>query len=95
MIWPKSKIVNTLFGVELGLNLLPLTLSYQTAVAFLGMAVPDIHFNFSGSPQMVPASSHINIFAGVAFWFWLVAGLMYAVNHWDSQYFPIGSYRPC
>ena len=37
MIWPKSKIVNTLFGVELGLNLLPLTLSYQTAVAFLGM----------------------------------------------------------
>lgn len=43
---------------------------------------------------MVPASSHVNIFVGVAFWFWLVAGLMYAVNHWDSQYFPIGSYRP-
>ena len=27
----------------------------------------------------------------MAFWFWIVAGLMYAKNHWNSQYFPIGS----
>jgi hypothetical protein len=39
MIWPKSKTVNLIFGVEQGLNLLPLTLSYQTIIAFLGMAL--------------------------------------------------------
>ena len=36
MIWPKSKIVNTLFGVNHGLALLPLTLSWQTVVTWLG-----------------------------------------------------------
>lgn len=37
MIWPQSKIVNTLFGLRKGLALLPLTLSYQTLVIFLGI----------------------------------------------------------
>jgi len=36
MIWPKSKIVNCLFGVKNGLALLSFTMSYQTAIAFLG-----------------------------------------------------------
>jgi hypothetical protein len=36
MIWPKSKIVNLLFGVNQGLALLPLTLSWQTVVTWLG-----------------------------------------------------------
>jgi len=38
LIWPKSPIVNTLFGVKSGLALLPLTLSYQTVVMFLGFS---------------------------------------------------------
>jgi hypothetical protein len=36
MIWPKSKIVNLLFGRKLGLALLPMTLSWQTVIAWLG-----------------------------------------------------------
>jgi len=36
LIWPKSLIVNTLFGMDRGLALLPLTLSYQTVITFLG-----------------------------------------------------------
>ena len=36
LIWPTSKIVNLLFGMHRGLALLPLTLSWQTVVAFLG-----------------------------------------------------------
>jgi OPT oligopeptide transporter protein len=38
MIWPKSKIVNTLFGPENGLAIFSMTLSWQTVIAFLGMA---------------------------------------------------------
>lgn len=37
MIWPKSKIVNTLFGPNLGLALLSMTMSWQTVVTFLGI----------------------------------------------------------
>lgn len=37
MIWPQSKTVNLLFGTKTGLALLPLTLSYQTVITFLGM----------------------------------------------------------
>jgi OPT oligopeptide transporter protein len=94
MIWPESKIVNTLFGMKNGLCLLPLTLSYQTAIAFLGTCIclRRSHCN-AGPPQVVPFSAHVNIFFGVAFWFWLVAGIMYAMNHWNSQYFPIASYQ--
>jgi len=36
MIWPQSKIVNTLFGPQKGLGLLCMTLSWQTVIAFLG-----------------------------------------------------------
>lgn len=36
MIWPKSKIVNTLFGPRQGLALLPMTLSWQTVICWLG-----------------------------------------------------------
>src|SRR5271167_3882494 len=27
----------------------------------------------------------------MVFWFWIVAGIMYARNHWNSQYFAIGT----
>jgi OPT family oligopeptide transporter len=36
ILWPKSKIVNLLFGRRRGLALLPMTLSWQTVIAFLG-----------------------------------------------------------
>ena len=36
MIWPQNKIINCIFGLHTGLAFLPLTLSYQTVVAFLG-----------------------------------------------------------
>jgi OPT family oligopeptide transporter len=29
----------------------------------------------------------------MVFWFWLVAGIIYLKNHWNSQYFPIGSFN--
>jgi hypothetical protein len=36
MIWPENKVINTLFGIHSGLAMLPLTLSYQSIIAFLG-----------------------------------------------------------
>lgn len=35
--FPDNKIVNILFGTRVGLGLLPLTLSWQTLVTFLGI----------------------------------------------------------
>jgi OPT family oligopeptide transporter len=40
----------------------------------------------------VPAAAHTNILIGMVLWFWIVAGGIYAANHWYSQYFPISSY---
>jgi hypothetical protein len=90
MIWPSSKIVNTLFGVTNGLALFPFTFSYQTVITFLGIMRHLTVLTISGSPQLVPAAAHVNIFVGMAFWFWIVAGIMYLKNHWWSQYFTIG-----
>jgi hypothetical protein len=35
LIWPQSKIVNTVFGAQQGMGLFAMTLSYQTVIAFL------------------------------------------------------------
>ena len=47
-----------------------------------------------GPPQVVPAAAHFNIWAGMVFWFWIIAGIMYARNFWWSQFFPIGACFP-
>jgi OPT oligopeptide transporter protein len=91
IMWPKSKIVNTLFGYNWGLALLPLSLSYQTVICFLGTPFLFALTPYIGAPQIVPVIAHVNIFAGMAFWFWLVSGIMLWRNHWNSQYFPVGS----
>ena len=53
-IWPDSKIVNLLFGYRNGLGLLPISLSYQTIIAFLGISrVPKstkIRFSSNRAP---------------------------------------------
>jgi hypothetical protein len=89
-IWPDSKIVNILFGNSEGLGLLPLTLSYQTIVSFLG-SPQSVRVSRLGPPQVVPAWAHVNILGGMIFWFWIVAGIFYAKNYWYSQYFPVAS----
>jgi len=91
LIWPKSTIVNTLFGMKRGLALLPLTLSYQTAIAFLGSPTLVFELMILGQPQIVPAAAHLNIWIGMVFWFQIFALIMYAKNIWFSHYFPIGS----
>ena len=44
LIWPKSLIVNTLFGMKRGLALLPITFSYQTVVCWLGSSKLNPHY---------------------------------------------------
>ena len=91
LIWPKSTIANVLFGMDRGLALLPLTLSYQTVISLLGSSTFKLELTTLGSPQIVPAAAHFNLWIGMVFWFWIVAGIMYAKNIWWSKYFPLGS----
>lgn len=56
LIWPKSPIVNTLFGMKRGLALLPITFSYQTVVCWLGSSKLNPIADGVRSPTGCPSS---------------------------------------
>ncbi|GAA6064754.1 hypothetical protein JCM10212_002673 [Sporobolomyces blumeae] len=77
-IAPNNVVVNQLFGVSSGLGMGLFTFDWSQ-IAYIG------------SPLVVPWWAEVNIFAGFAIAFWIIAPIMYYTNVWDSAYLPIST----
>ncbi|KAG9525478.1 OPT superfamily oligopeptide transporter, partial [Aureobasidium melanogenum] len=77
-IWPRSAVVNQLFGMSSGLGIVPLTLDWSQ-IAYIG------------SPLVVPTWAILNVGASLLFWIYIITPAMYYSNTWFSAYLPIQS----
>lgn len=77
-IWPKSPVVNQLFGMESGLGLVPTTFDWSQ-IAYIG------------SPLVVPTWAILNIAASLILWIYIITPALYYSNTFFSAYLPIQS----
>ncbi|RDW59914.1 putative isp4 protein-2 [Coleophoma cylindrospora] len=73
---PKNIVVNNLFGMSTGLGLMPTTFDWSQIA-------------YNGSPLVVPFWAQANVFAGWAFFFALVAPIVYYTDTWFTSYLPL------
>ncbi|KAK7685221.1 hypothetical protein QCA50_011584 [Cerrena zonata] len=77
-IAPENIVVNQLFGYTSGLGMSIITFDWAQVV-------------YIGSPLATPWWAEANIFAGFAFFFWMLTPLLYYTNTWYAQWMPISS----
>ena len=75
-IWPHNQKVNTIFGMNSGLGLLPISLDWT-------------EITYAGTPLTTPFYITCNAFAVVVFFFLFIAPILYYTNVWDSGYLPL------
>jgi OPT family small oligopeptide transporter len=75
-IAPKNVIVNHLFGMQTGLGLSPITFDWSQIA-------------YNTNPLLSPSWAAINVFAGFAFFFWIIVPILYYTNVWFTGYLPL------
>lgn len=78
-IWPHSQKVNTIFGMNSGLGLLPISFDW-TQIIYAGSP---------GSPLTTPFYITCNAYAVVAFFYLFLSPILYYTNVWNSGYLPL------
>lgn len=78
-IWPKSKVVNQVFGGASGYGLLPMTFDWTIVSGYLG------------SPLIPPFHAIANALFGTIFFFLIVSSGLHFSNTWFSGYLPVQS----
>ena len=78
-IWPHNQKVNTLFGMNSGLGLLPISFDW-TQITYAGSP---------GSPLTTPFYITCNAYAVVAIFYLLLSPILYYTNVWNSAYLPL------
>lgn len=73
-IWPRSTVVNTLFGVTSGLGMSVLTFDWNQVI-------------FIGSPLVVPWWAECNIFGGFVLFAWIISPAIYFTNVSSAFFF--------
>lgn len=75
-IVPHNQKVNTIFGMNSGLGLLPLSLDWT-------------QINYAGTPLTTPFYITCNAFAVVVFFYLFLSPILYYANVWQSAYLPL------
>ncbi|RJE20624.1 oligopeptide transporter [Aspergillus sclerotialis] len=75
-IVPHNQKVNTLFGMNSGLGLLPISLDWT-------------QINYAGKPLTTPFYITCNVFAVVVLFYFFLAPILYYTNVWNSAYLPL------
>lgn len=75
-IWPRNQKVNTIFGMNSGLGLLPISFDWTV-------------INYAGQPLMTPFYITANCFATIVIFYLLLAPILYYKNVWNSAYLPL------
>ncbi|CAI7641429.1 unnamed protein product [Penicillium pancosmium] len=75
-IAPKNVVVNHLFGMQTGLGLSPITFDWSQIA-------------YNTNPLLSPSWAAINVFAGFAFFFWIIVPILYYTNVWFTAYLPL------
>ncbi|KAJ5659972.1 hypothetical protein N7507_006423 [Penicillium longicatenatum] len=75
-IFPNNQKVNTLFGMNSGLGLLPISLDWT-------------QINYAGYPLMTPFYITCNAFAVVVLFYFFLSPILYYANIWYSAYLPL------
>lgn len=75
-IAPNNKVVNHLFGMQTGLGLSPITFDWSQIA-------------YNTNPLLSPSWAAMNVFAGFAICFWLIAPILYYTNTWFTAYLPL------
>ncbi|RAH72932.1 OPT superfamily oligopeptide transporter [Aspergillus aculeatinus CBS 121060] len=75
-IAPKNQKVNTIFGMNSGLGLIPISLDWT-------------QINYAGYPLMTPFYITCNAFAVVVFFYLFLSPILYYTNVWNSAYLPL------
>ncbi|BGP17729.1 hypothetical protein JCM10213_005310 [Rhodosporidiobolus nylandii] len=74
-IWPKNQKVNTLFGMNSGLGLLPITFDWT-------------QITYAGAPLTTPFYVSANCWAAIAIFYLFVGPILYYKNVWNSAHLP-------
>ncbi|KAE8259684.1 hypothetical protein A4X13_0g853 [Tilletia indica] len=77
-IWPRSRMVNILFGTGSGLGMSLVTFDWSQIA-------------FSGNPLVIPWWAQVNIFVGFVLIIWVVTPALYFTNTFNFAYLPISS----
>lgn len=75
-IAPHNQVVNTIFGMNSGLGLLPLSIDWT-------------QINYAGTPLTTPFYITCNAFAVVVFFYLFLSPILYYTNVWNSAYLPL------
>ncbi|KAH8899059.1 OPT superfamily oligopeptide transporter [Thozetella sp. PMI_491] len=75
-IVPQNQIVNTLFGMNSGLGMLPLSIDWTQV-------------NQAGNPLVTPFYITCNAFATVVIFYLFLSPILYYTNVWNSAYLPL------
>ncbi|KAH8434393.1 uncharacterized protein LDX57_012041 [Aspergillus melleus] len=75
-IAPHNQKVNTLFGMNSGLGLLPISFDWT-------------QINQAGKPLTTPFYATCNVFAVVVLFYFFLAPILYYSNIWNSSYLPL------
>ncbi|KAB8290067.1 hypothetical protein EYC80_010393 [Monilinia laxa] len=75
-IVPHNQIVNTLFGMNSGLGLLPISFDWT-------------QINYAGTPLVTPFYITCNAFATVVIFYLFLSPILYYSNVWNSAYLPL------
>lgn len=78
-IAPNNIVLNQVFGASSGMDLLPLTLDWNTVSGYLY------------SPLLVPSWAIFNVLGGSIFFLWVVAPALHWNNVWEGRYMPFSS----
>ncbi|THW60314.1 OPT superfamily oligopeptide transporter [Aureobasidium pullulans] len=75
-IFPKNQKVNTIFGMNSGLGLLPISFDWT-------------QINYAGTPLTTPFYITCNAFAVVVLFYLFLSPILYYTNVWNSAYLPL------
>ncbi|KAI5253070.1 OPT superfamily oligopeptide transporter [Aureobasidium subglaciale] len=75
-IFPHSQKVNTIFGMNSGLGLLPISFDWT-------------QINYAGTPLTTPFYITCNAFAVVVLFYLFLSPILYYTNVWNSAYLPL------
>ncbi|KAG8831066.1 hypothetical protein FRC18_007173 [Serendipita sp. 400] len=77
-IWPKSGVVNNLFGYNHGLGMGFITFDWAM-------------ISYTGSPLVTPWWAEANVFASLIIMYWIIAPILYYKNVFFARYMPISA----
>ncbi|WOO78744.1 Glutathione transporter 1 [Vanrija pseudolonga] len=75
-IWPHNQVVNTLFGMNTGLGLLPISIDWT-------------QYNYVSTPLTTPFYIMVNNTASIVIFFMFLAPILYYKDVWFSGHLPI------